>query len=679
MQKSMCCLLSIMFLMAVMSSMALGQTNERGIDPANFDTAFAPCDNFYQYANGNWLKNNPIPAEYSSWSISHEIFERNNDIIHTILDETAHDSKAEYGTNKQRIGDFYRVAMDTARIEAEGLSPIKNDLFRIDAISSIEDIQNIIIDFHREGMSFLFDADPEQDMADNTKIIIYAGQSGLGLPDRDYYTRDDAESVKLREEYINHITNMMKLIGYDEQNAKTQAETILALETRLANASLTNVELRDPAGWYKIKTIAEANEETPNFDWGKYFAGQGLANIESFSYAHPKFFAEMGLMLKEIPIESWKSYLRWHFISRSAAYLSSDFVNENFKFYSTTLSGTQELRPRWKRVLRVIDAFLGEAMGQLYVERTFPPESKARALEMVNNLLEALKDRINGLSWMSDETKEKALAKVAAITPKIGYPDKWRDYANLAIDETNSYLTNARMGRAFERQRNLDKIGKPVDKTEWGMNPQEVNAYYNPLKNEIVFPAAILQPPAFDGAIDDAVNYGAIGAVIGHEMTHGFDDMGSQFDADGNFNNWWTEDDRAQFESRTDRIIKQFDNYVAIDSLHINGALTVGENIADLGGLIIAYNALEKALEGKPRDKIDGFTPEQRFFLSFAQMWRTNDRDEGLKMQVNTDPHSPAQYRVLGPLSNLKEFREAFNCSDGDNMVRPDSLQVNIW
>jgi len=424
--------------------------------------------------------------------------------------------------------------------------------------------------------------------------------------------------------------------------------------------------------------LAETNAETPNFNWNKHFEGQGISDIESFSYAHPKFFAEMNLMLEEIPIENWKSYFRWHFVNRSAAYLSSDFINENFNFYSTTLRGTKELRPRWKRVLRVIDAFLGEAMGQLYVERAFPPESKTRALEMVNNLIASISDRINGLSWMSDETKEKAQAKIAAFTPKIGYPDTWRDYSKLEIDES-SYLTNARKGRAFERRRNLDKIGKPIDKTEWGMNPQEVNAYYNPLKNEIVFPAAILQPPIFDGAIDDAVNYGAIGAVMGHEMTHGFDDMGSQFDADGNFNNWWTEEDRTKFVSRTEQIIKQFDNYIAIDSLHINGHLTVGENIADLGGILISYNALQKALEGKPREKIDGFTPEQRFFLSWAQNWRNNDRDEGLKMQVNTDPHSPAKFRVLGPLSNLKEFRKAFNCKDGDPMVRPDSLQVNIW
>jgi len=672
-------LLAVYLLIAVaLASAVIGQTNERGIDPNNFDNTCAPCSDFYQYVNGNWLKNNPVPAEYGSWGSSHEVFERNNSLVREILEETALKTDVEPGSIYQKIGDFYAVAMDTVKIETEGASPLADDLARINAISNAREFHDILTQYHNEGMSFLFNVETDQDLKDNTQIIVYASQGGLGLPDRDYYTREDEESVTLRNRYVEHITNMFKLLGDDDAFANAQAMTILSMETRLANASLTNVELRDPAGWYNPLTVAGADQQTPSFSWSKYFADLKLPDVKSFSYVHPKFFAEMNLMLQEMPIENWKSYLRWHLINRSAPFLSSPFVNENFQFYSATLMGTKELRPRWKRVVRVIDAFLGEAMGQLYVERAFPPQSKTRALEMVNNLLASLKDRLTALEWMTPETKEKALNKLSTFSVKIGYPDKWRDYSALEINR-DSYIKNVRKGRAFEIRRNFNKIGKPVDKTEWPMNPQEVNAGYNPLRNEIIFPAGILQPPFFDGQIDDAVNYGAIGATIGHEITHGFDDKGSLFDADGNLNNWWSENDLTEFVGRTKKIIDQFNGYIVIDSLHINGELTVGENIADLGGLLISYNALQKALEGKSRDKIDGFTPEQRFFLSFAQAWRGNDRDEFLKLIVNSDVHSPNKFRVLGPLSNMEEFRKAFECKEGDAMVRPDSLMVKIW
>lgn len=678
-RRSLCVLLGLVLLSgAVPAQDTAFVSNARGIDPQNFDTTCSPCRDFYQYANGNWLAHNPVPPAYSSWSVWHEMQQRNQDMIHKILEEAAADKTAEKGSSAQKIGDFFSIGMDTVKIEQDGMAPVKPMLDQIAGVASLTDLQAVLVTMHRQGISAVFDMDAEQDLKNNEEVIAYATQGGLSLPSCEYYTKDDSESVALREQYVEHVATMFQLIGEDAVSAKSHANTVLAIETQLAEASLTPVELRDPNAYYNIVTIDYANEETPHFSWSSYFAGMGLPQISSFSYAHPRFFARMDSLLAARPIEDWQTYLRWHVVTDAAPYLSSAFVNEDFRFFGTVLQGTPELRERWKRVLSEINRSLGELLGQLYVKEAFPPEYKARALKMVDDLRWALKNRLEHLEWMSDSTKQLALEKCSTFTPKIGYPDKWRDYSSLTIAR-NSYLDNVSRARTFRVRRSLDKIGKPVDKTEWGMSPQTINAYYNPLLNEIVFPAGILQPPFFDGAADDAVNYGAMGSIIGHELMHGFDDEGSQFDASGNMKNWWTEQDRERFDARTRKLVDQFNSYEALDGVFVNGELTLGENIADIGGVKIAYAALQHALGEKPVTMIDGFNPEERFFLSWGQAWRENMRDEALKMQINTDPHSPGKFRCNGPLSNLEEFRRTFHCVDGNQMVRSDSLQVSIW
>jgi putative endopeptidase len=665
-------------LLGLAFSTAVAQSNERGLDLKNFDTTVLPCTDFYQYVNGTWLKNNPIPAAYASWSVSDEILKRNADLLKEILESAAANTSAPKGSNLQKIGDFYAIAMDTVKIDAVGTADLKKELDQIAAITNVKGLQQTIMDLHKSGVGVLFGAGALQDMKNNTLMIAYAVEGGLNLPDRDYYLRTDDESKALREQYVNHIMAMLQLLGDTPENARAGAAAIMNIETSLAEVTLSSVEQRDPSNYYNIMTVKEADQKTPNFSWSLYFKEFGHPEIEQFSYAHPKFFARMDSLLTSTSIADWKNYLRWNLVHGYAPYLSSPFIHENFKFYATTLAGTKELRPRWRRVLNTINGNIGEALGQLFVERAFPPSCKARAVVMIDNLKAALKERITKLDWMSDSTKQRALEKLAAFGVKVGYPDKWRDYSTLEISR-DSYINNIRNAQAFEARRNWDKIGKPVDKTEWGMVPQEVNAYYNPLQNEICFPAAILQPPYFDGDIDDAINYGAMGATIGHEMTHGFDDQGSQFDADGNLKNWWSEADLKEFAKRSDLLVKQFDNYIAVDSLHINGQLTLGENIGDLGGLLVSYDALQLALAGKDRKAIDGFTPEQRFFLSYAQEWRTNSRPEMLKLLVNSDVHPPAKFRVIGALSNIPAFFKAFNCKAGDNMVRNESDIVRIW
>jgi putative endopeptidase len=652
-------------------------TNERGLDRRNMDETVEPCADFYQYANGKWMERNPIPAEYSVWSISNEMRERNNLLLREILEEAAAANAAK-GTNEQKAGDFWTTGMDTDTIEAAQAAPLATDLERIDTMSSTADLQSIIRDMHLEGIPVLFDYGVFQDLMDSEQYIFYAVQGGLGLPDRDYYTRDDEESATLREKYVAHISNMLQLLGESPEDSSAAAESILALETRLAEASLTNVELRDPANYYNIQTVAASDQATPNFSWSGFLGHLGLGQLETFSYAHPKFFAEMNTALEEEPLDSWRNYVRFHLVSNLAPYLASNFVDENFDFYSRTLQGTEEQRPRWKRVTAQVSASMGEALGQVYVERAFPPQTKARADEMIENLRAAVKDRLQGLEWMSDETKARAMEKLAAFNSKIGYPDKWRDYSKLEIG-LDSYVDNVRAANVFEVRRNLDKIGKPIDREEWGMSPQTINAYYNPVMNEIVFPAAIMQPPFFDGEMDDAVNYGGMGAVIGHEFMHGFDDQGSKFDAAGNMQNWWTDEDRAQFDERTKSLVDQYGDFVAIDDLHVNGELTLGENIGDLAGLTMSYYALQRALEQNDPGEIDGFTPTQRFFLAWAQAWRRNYRDEAIKLQVNTDPHSPGKFRVVGPLSNMPEFAAAFGCEQGDPMVQLADARADIW
>ncbi len=665
-------------LMVLLVAAAYAGANERGLDRANFDTTVSPCVDFDQYANGGWMKNNPIPGAYPAWSVGNEMQQRNQDMLRKVVEEAAANLNAPKGTNLQKIGDFYATGMDTVKIEADGIKPIQSYLERIAAIKTAKDIESTIDFMYASGYDVLFGAEVDQDMKNSTQMIPYCTQGGLGLPDRDYYLRPDSESKQLVAKYSIHLTNMFQLLGDKPEDAKAEAAAVLDIETKLADASLTATESKDPKSFYNLITVAEADKLTPNFSWSGLFKALGHPEFQQFSYAHPKFFARMDTLLVKVPVADWKNYLRWHLIHQTARFLSSAYLMENFRFYSTELSGVKQLRPRWKRILDVTNGGLGEALGELYVAKAFPPASKARAQELVHNLIAAFKVRIEKLDWMSDATKKMALQKLGAVAIKVGYPDKWRDYSALTIDRS-SYAENARRAGLFEQQRQLNQVGKPVDRTEWGMSPQTINAYYSPLKNEIVFPAAILQPPYFDGTIDDAINYGAIGAVIGHEMTHGFDNHGCEFDAEGNMKNWWTEVDKAEFDKRTDALVKQFDAYVAIDSLHVNGKLTLGENIGDLGGLLIAYDALQLALTGKDRAPVDGFTPEQRFFLSWAQAWRTNMRPEMVKLQVNTNEHSPAHFRVLGPLSDMPAFYQAFGCKPGTAMVRDDSGIVRIW
>ena len=653
------------------------KTNSAGLDRRNMDTSVGPCEDFFQYANGKWLERNPIPPEHSSWGISSEMRDRNYELLRDILDESAA-AEPDPGSNHQKVGDFWETGMNVQKTDADGARPLAADLERIADMDSVDDLQAILRDFQLEGIPMLFGFFIFQDLMDSEQYIAYAMQGGLGLPDRDYYTREDEESAELRTKYVTHVSNMLQLLGESAVDADAGAQAILDLETRLANASLTNVELRDPSNFYNIQSIAETDEETPNFSWSELFDSLGIGQLETFSYAHPQFLAEMNTAMEELPIETWRNYLRWHLVSNFASYLSEDFVNEDFAFFGQTLRGTEELQPRWKRVVDQTSNSLGEALGQVYVERAFPPATKARADAMIENLRNAVETRLQELDWMGDETKAKALEKLASFVSKIGYPDEWRDYSTLEIG-TDSYLANVRGGNTFEARRNFNKIGAPIDRNEWGMSPQTINAYYNPVMNEIVFPAAIMQPPFFDGEADDALNYGAMGGVIGHEFMHGFDDQGSRFDAQGNMMNWWTEEDRTRFEERTAKLVDLYAGFVAVDDLHVNGELTLGENIGDLAGITMSYYALQSALLENDPAEIDGFTPEQRFFLAWAQAWRRNYRDEAIKLQVNTNPHSPSKFRTNGPVMNMPEFAAAFGCEEGDPMVLGADKRADIW
>jgi predicted metalloendopeptidase len=528
------------------------------------------------------------------------------------------------------------------------------------------------------GVNAFFGFFSGQDDKNSAMVIAQASQGGLGMPDRDYYTKDDDASKQLRDQYVAHVTKMLTLLGEPQSAAADHAGKIMALETSLAKPARTRVELRDPQKNYNKMTQAELQQLTPDWQWADYFKEINLTEPGDINVRQPDFFKAINGVFTSTSLDDWKTYLRWHLIHATAPVLSSDFVNENFNFFGSTLTGTKQLKPRWKRVVSSTDDALGEALGKLYVADYFPPESKARMLELVNNLKAALADRIKTLEWMDEPTKQEALKKLAAFTVKIGYPDKWRDYSLLKIDR-GPYVLNAARADMFEVDRELKKIGKPVDRTEWGMTPPTVNAYYNPKLNEIVFPAGILQPPFFNPNADDAINYGGIGAVIGHEMTHGFDDQGRQYDAEGNLRDWWSPESAAKFKERAGAIVQQFSEYEPIKGLHVNGELTQGENIGDLGGIKIAYAAFQKAIAGKPQQKIDGFTPEQRFFLGWAQVWRANIRDEALKLRLNTDPHAPTQYRCNGPLSNSIEFQKAFNLPDNCPMVRPTDKRVTIW
>ena len=649
------------------------------LDPANLDRTANACVDFYQFANGGWMKNNPVPPAFSRWSSLDELTEQNQQSLTKLLDKAAANAAAsQANATTKMLGNFYSACMDSAAVEKLGAAPLKPRLARIDAIATRADLQREIARLHREGTSALFNFGSTQDSKNSTSVIGGAYQGGLGLPDRDYYTKTDSGSAVIRANYLTHIRKDFVLAGESEEKAKASADQVMAIETALAKASLTRVEQRDPIATYNYRTVAQLASMTPHFDWNRYFADVGNANIPAVDVQSPKFFTAVDSLLTNVPLSDWKSYLRWRVIRSSSPYLSSAFVNEDFNF-SRTLSGAKEQLSRAKRCTRLTDGGLRDALGQAYVAEYFTPQAKARALDMVHNLESVFRDRLANLPWMSEATRQQALVKLKAFAEKIGYPDKWRDYSTLTITK-GSLLNNVIAVSEYENNRDLGMIGKPLDRTQWGMTPPTVNAYYNPLMNEIVFPAGILQPPLFSATADDAVNYGGMGSVIGHEMGHGFDDQGAQYDPQGNLKNWWSTDDLEKFKTKTTMIASQYDAYTVLDSVHVNGKLTLGENAADIGGLAVAYAALEKSLAGKPRPApIDGFTPEQRFFLAWAQIWRQNITPQAQRVRINTDPHSPGRWRTNGPLSNMVEFAEAFGCKPGDPMVRPEAQRATLW
>jgi putative endopeptidase len=658
------------------------EQNSPPIDPKNMDTSVKPGDDFFHYASGDWIKRTEIPPEYSRWGAFNELIERNNDALHAIAEKaTQTQVDPKLAPEIQKVGDYYASGMDEQSIEEMRTKPLQGELNRIDAIKNQQDVLAEIAHLHSIGINAFFNFGAGQDAKDSTRDIAQAVQGGLGMPDRDYYTKQDADMKQKREKYIAHVTKMLTLMGAPADKAADDAKKIMALETKLAEASRTRVQLRDPIKNYNKMGLGQLQGLTPDWKWSDYFNKINLVEPGDINVHQPEFFKAANNLFKSTPIDDWKAYLRWHLINATGPYLSKDFVDEEFDFNDRTLRGTQQIKPRWKRVIASEDDEIGEALGKLYVGSYFPPEAKARALELVNNLKEALADRIKTLDWMDEPTKKEALKKLAAMNVKIGYPDKWLDYSLLQIDR-GPYVLNAVRAGKFEADRDLQKIGKPVDRTDWGMTPPTVNAYYNPNMNEIVFPAGILQPPFFYANADDGVNYGGIGAVIGHEMTHGFDDQGRQFDAVGNLRDWWSKQSAAEYDKRRKAVVDQYSEYQPLPGLHVNGELTQGENIADIGGVKLAYAALQKALDKHPEErakKIDDLTPEQRFFLSFAAIWRSKIRDEDQKLRLNTDPHSPAQFRVNGPLSNMPEFQKAFNIPDGSPMVRGADKGVKIW
>jgi putative endopeptidase len=656
----------------------LAAQTPKSIDPVNMDRTVKPCDNFYTYANGGWIAANPVPADKSRWGGFEQLADRNRDVLKSILDEVSAKTTWPKGSIEQKVGDFYASGMDAAAIERAGLTPVKPWLAKAESMTSAADLAFMLGTLRANGLPGAFGFAVSQDPKESTRYIGTLSQGGLGLPDRDYYTKDDPKSKDLREKYVAHVAKMFELAGTPPAAAAGDAATVMALETKLATASATRVENRDPQKTYHKMTIAEVQALAPGFDWTAYFKATGIAGVPALNVRQPQFFQAFSGLASSVPAAQWRTYLRWHLLRATADALPQAFQDEHFAFEGKILNGVPQQEDRWKRVQAATDRALGEALGQLFVRKTFSPEAKTRMVALVENLRAALKSRIEQLEWMGPDTKAQALRKLAAFRVKVGYPDTWRDYSALAVDRT-SYAANLLRAQKFEAARNLAKIGKPIDRSEWGMTPPTVNAYYSASMNEIVFPAGILQPPFFDVRADDAVNYGGIGAVIGHEMGHGFDDSGSQFDADGNLKDWWTAADRAAYTTRTDLIVKQFDAYEALPGEHVNGKLTLGENIGDLGGLTIAYVALEKVLADKPKPLIDGFTPEQRFFLNWAQVWRQTIRPEAQRVRLNTDPHSPGQFRANGPVSNMAEFAQAFSCNAESAMVRPAAVRASIW
>jgi putative endopeptidase len=652
------------------------------IDRTNLDTTCAACTDFYTFANGGWLKRSTIPAAYAEWSAFHELHDKNEAVVHEVIEAAADDArggKAAPGTNVYKIGAFYDACMDTVTIEKLGTTPIEAAMAKIAGLKSSAQLPGALGELESTNGLAPFGVSAGPDLKNSSRLIANAGQGGLSLPERNYYLSADSSMKTIRDAFVAHVANMFQLYGEKAADARMHAQTVLDLETKFAQGSMDVVAMRNPAALYHLMTVAQFDSLTPHINWESFMAAQGAPKITEINVLQPEFFKATDGLLTSVSIDDWKTLLRWRLLHSSANSLPKRFADENFAF-GKLFTGQRERLPRWKTCTSGTINTLGEAVGQEYVKRTFSPEAKARAKAIVDNMVVVLHDQIGQLDWMSDSTKRQALTKLDAFTRKIGYPDKWRDYSKLAVVR-GEYYHNSHRASTWSRAINWAKVGKPVDKSEWGMTPDQVNAYYNPIWNEIVFPAGILQPPFFDPNADDAVNYGAMGAVIGHEMSHGFDDQGRRFDAQGNLRDWWTKEDSDKYNTQAQRVVDQFNAYTIVDSTtHVNGKLTLGENIGDLGGLKIAYVAMEKAMKQTGRQpNIDGFTPEQRFFLGWAQVWRTLQRDQATKAQINTDPHSPAKWRVNGPLSNMPEFAKAWGCKDGEPMVRAEALRARIW
>jgi putative endopeptidase len=664
-------------LLVAASSLTLGQAAPKAavrFDVKNMDKTIDPCVDFYKYACGGWMANNPIPSDQVRWGRFNQLAENNLLILKGIL-ETASQPSAGRSAIEQKIGDYYASCMDEAQVEKLGAKPVQPLLDRVAKIKSQKDLIVAIAYLHNNDVPSLFAMYSQPDMHDATAMIAFVDQGGLTLPDRDYYLKDDAKSKEAREKYVAHVQKMLELIGDKPEAAAASAKKILDIETSLAKASMDRASRRVPANRDHKMTNTELAALAPNFKFADYVKERGAPSFSSLNNVNPEFFKQIDTLLKSVSLDEWKTYLRWNVLNNSAPLLSSAFVNQDFEFNRKYLNGQKELAPRWKRCVRRVDNELGEALGQVYVEQNFGAEGKAKTLELVKNVEEAMGQDFKSLDWMSDATKKQAQVKLDAIRNNIGYPDKWRDYSTVSI-ERGDLMGNSQRASAFEIKRNLNKIGKPVDRSEWSMSPPTVNAYYRAALNDINFPAGILQPPFYDPTIDEAVNYGAIGAVIGHELTHGFDDNGSQFDAQGNFKSWWTKEDRAEFDKRTGCIADEYAGFVTVDDVHLNGRLTLGENTADNGGVKIAYVALQNALKNKEAPQIDGLTPDQRFFLGFAQIWCQNVTPETARVLALTDPHSPGKYRVNGVVQNSAEFEKAFGCKAGQPMVRENACRV---
>lgn len=649
---------------------------ESGIDLQNFDHSVRPQDDFYRYVNGKWLDTVEIPADKSNYGSFIALSDQSEKDLRTIIEEAARQLDKEPGSETQKVGDFYLSYMDTALIEELGLNPVRDEMQAIENLKSKNDVLEHFGHLQKIGVHIPFGFFVNQDLKQSEQYIGYITQSGLGLPDRDYYFKEDERFETIRAEYVKYMARILGLAGFKDAGAK--AERLLEIETEIARSHWTRVQNRDRNRTYNKYDMVGLQKLTPSFTWSRFFEAADITNQEAVIVRQPDYLQEFNTIFKLVPTSDWKTYMTWKVLNGAAPMLPHDFVQARFEFYGKTLRGIEQIRPRWKRAVAAVDASLGEVVGKLYVARHFKPEARQRMQELVANLKRAFRERIERLDWMSEQTKQEAFAKLEKFNTKIGYPDKWKDYSGLEISKTD-LLGNVKRSSLVEYERMVGKLGQPIDREEWFMTPQTVNAYYNPPMNEIVFPAAILQPPFFNLVADDAVNYGAIGAVIGHEISHGFDDQGRKSDGSGNLRDWWTEEDEREFNERAQLMVEQYNQYNPVDTMRVNGELTLGENIGDLGGLTVAFRAYQMSLDGKQPPVIDGFTGEQRFFLGWAQVWRRKYREDELRRRLLTDPHSPSEYRTNGIVANMPEFYEAFDVKEGDKLYRPDEKRVSIW